>query len=183
VNHKGKLFILGLAIAASAFGAAAAIAADNKVFRFTYPVIIPARGSGDEVAGPGGARGLKGSVGPGFIGIGPEANDLVIQVLDDPVLCGVPAPAADGFNFAITWPSDCVNPTNFVIARFITSKGPITITRAYWANSVGDSIAPAIVEQLPAPAAGPWALAALMAGLVGAGVWMVRRRRAGAAIG
>jgi len=151
-------------------------AADNKVFRFTYPVTAAHEAS----FGPGGARSIRGFAGLAFTGgPGPEATltTLNVTVLEQPVACSGAVPSTLGGEWQVEWVSDCVNPAEFCVLRFTTPKGPVTIQRAYWANALGDSIAPAIVEMLNAPAANDWALVTLMTALAFVGAGFVMRRR------
>ena len=166
-----------------ACGAPAARAAASKYIRYLRPIgTEPKDGVG--ILGPGGATRLRGIIdqtllAPQYSLLGPGV--LTATVTENVPLCGTPSTSTSGDTFTVVWPSACVLSGNAATLLLSTTGDAIIPVRAYYANSAGDSIAPAI-PTVPFPGSSLPLLAVLtgLLALAGGTAVVVRKRRAAA---
>ncbi len=168
-------------VALLACGAPAARATVEKHIRYLRPLgTLPQDGQG--VLGPGGATRLRGIIDQSLLE--PQFSPFAVltaTVTENVPGCGTPTTSTSGDTFTVVWPSACVLSGNAATILLSTSGDALIPVRSFYANSAGDSIAPAL-PTLPFPGSSPLLLGALTGLLaLAGGAALIWRRRALAA--
>jgi hypothetical protein len=182
VVHRPRFspFSPAIALAILALAASTGEASVSRTF-----LIKRAHNTGTyEIMGPGAARRCAGLLSePGAGPAKGERNEILTlssaQIVRNGIHCsGAPTVtlvAPD--SFYITWGSDCVQPSDFVIVTFTASGTQLNAVGATWQDAFDNAVAPAIITPLVGPALDPWGTALAVVLLAGIGVGTLRRKR------